>query len=414
MLWLVCFFNYADRQSINSVFPLLETEFGFDKIQLGLIGSAFAWVYAACAIGAGLIADRISRKMVILGACVVWSLCTLATVWCDSLGSFITVRALTGLGETLYFPAAMSLLSDYHGGTTRSRAMAWHQSAVYAGTILGSWLAAMLAERLGWRFPFYLFGPGGMLLALVLFVLLREPHRGASDLALALPEVSASAPPSIKETLGVILRNPVALLLMLAFLVANFVAVILLTWTPLFLVEKFSFSLGAAGLTGTVYIHLASALAVPLAGFLADRLTQHFVVGRIGIQVVGLLWGSFFVFLVGSTGGVEVLIGAMLLFGIGKGFYDSGIFAALYDTIEPRARGTAAGIMNTVGWAGGALGPLFVGLVAKYGRAEHDWQNMSDAIAWCGALYLLGAVLLITAMVLLLRRGAYHHERIRT
>jgi MFS family permease len=315
------------------------------------------------------------------------------------------------LGETLYFPAAMSLLSDYHGRTTRSSAMSWHQSAVYAGTILGSWLAAVLAEQLGWRFPFYLFGPSGMLLAIVLLFLLREPQRGATDNII--PDSTTSSRLAVKETLRAILHNPVALFLMLAFLVVNFVAVILLTWTPMFLVKKFSFSLGAAGLTGAVYIHLASACAVPIAGLWADRLTRRFAAGRIIIQVAGLIWGSFFVFLMGITGSVATLVVAMVLFGIGKGFYDSGIFAALYDTIEPRARGTAAGIMNTVGWVGGALGPLFVGLVTKYGHKEHDWQNMSDAIAWCGAIYLLGAVFLVTAMILLSRRNIHHHERVQ-
>src|SRR3954468_21937018 len=76
MLWFVCFFNYADRQAIFSVFPKLKAEFGFDPVQLGLIGSAFAWVYAAGAPFAGFIADRVSRKKLILGGCVFWSVVT--------------------------------------------------------------------------------------------------------------------------------------------------------------------------------------------------------------------------------------------------------------------------------------------------------------------------------------------------
>src|SRR6185295_4037783 len=177
MLWFVCFFNYADRQAISSVFPLLQKEFSFDKVQLGLIGSVFAWVYAGFALAAGLIADRFSRKHIILGACIVWSIFTLATAWCKTYSGFLWVRALTGLGETLYFPAVLSLLSDYHSKDTRSRALSWHQSGVYAGTILGSWMAAVLAEKNGWQFPFYLFGPIGVLLAFILMGCLREPKR---------------------------------------------------------------------------------------------------------------------------------------------------------------------------------------------------------------------------------------------
>jgi MFS family permease len=415
LLWLVCFLNYADRQAISSVFPLLEKAFHFNLVQLGLIGSAFAWVYAGFALVAGLLADRISRKTLILGACVVWSLFTLATAWCGSFAGFIAVRALTGLGETFYIPAAMSLLADYHGRNTRSRALAWHQSAVYAGTVLGSWMAAALAEQLGWQFPFYLFGPLGFLLAGVLLLNLREPCRGAADsaesAATEAPRRAGGSPLSVKETLTVICRTPVALLLMAAFLVANFVAVIFLTWTPTFLVKKFAFSLSGAGLSGTLYIHVASAVTVPVAGWLADRLARRYAAGRMVVQAAGLTLGALFVFLVGTTASAAVLIAAMTMFGACKGFYDSGIFASLYDTIEPRARGAAAGIMNTVGWGGGALGPLCVGLATKYGRRQYDWQSMSDAIACCGGIYLVGAALVLAAAVLFTRRSAAHDPR---
>ena len=126
MLWFICFFNYADRQAISAVFPVLQKEFGFDKLQLGLIGSAFMWVYAAGAPLAGFIGDRVRRKDLILGGCIFWSLVTMATGWCGKLWHFVTVRALEGFGETFYFPASMSLVSDYHDKTTRSRAMAAH------------------------------------------------------------------------------------------------------------------------------------------------------------------------------------------------------------------------------------------------------------------------------------------------
>ena len=276
LLWFVCFLNYADRQAISSVLPLLAKDFGFEAVELGLISSAFAWVYAGTAPIAGLAADRIARKRLIIVACVVWSLFTLATAWCGGLWSIVGARALTGLGEAFYFPAAMALLSDYHSGQTRSRAMALHQSAVYAGTILGSWLAAELAQRFGWQSPFYLFGPAGIILALMLMLRLREPRRGAAEIS---PQ-GEIATLSLWETWRSIARLPTAWLLMGAFFCANFVAVIFLTWTPIFLVEKFHYTVGAAGLTGTVFIHLASAGSVLLAGWLADRLSSRFAGGR--------------------------------------------------------------------------------------------------------------------------------------
>ena len=266
-------------------------------------------------------------------------------------------------------------------------------------------MAALLAERFSWQCPFFLFGPLGVALAVVLTTFLREPRRGAADAGESVDKTGhgpiGGERLSVADTLGVIMRTPVAVLLMTAFFLANFVAVIFLTWTPTFLVKKFAFSLGSAGLTGTLYIHVASALTVPLAGYLADRLARRYKAGRILVQFGSLIIGAGFVFLVGTTENLATLIGAMVLFGICKGGYDSGIFASLYDCIEPRARGTAAGIMNTIGWGGGALGPLFVGLATKYGGQKEDWQNMSTAIAWCGAIYLAGAVFLLAAIILL-------------
>jgi MFS family permease len=100
---------------------------------------------------------------------------------------------------------------------------------------------------------------------------------------------------------------------------------------------------------------------------------------------------------VGTTRDVRALLLAMALFGLCKGLYDSNIFAALYDQIQPRARASAAGLMNTVGWGGGALGPLAVGWLARHGPYRTEMENMSHAIAWCGGIYLIGAVLLLAA-----------------
>src|ERR1700677_598129 len=120
MLWLVCVFNYGDRQAFSSVFPRLRSEFGFNPVELGLMGSAFAWVYALGSPLAGFIGDRISRKGLILGGCLFWSATTALTGLCGRLWQFVGVRALTGIGETFYFPSALSLMSDYHSQRTRS------------------------------------------------------------------------------------------------------------------------------------------------------------------------------------------------------------------------------------------------------------------------------------------------------
>ncbi|HEX4644693.1 MAG TPA: MFS transporter, partial [Verrucomicrobiae bacterium] len=360
MLWFICFLNYSDRQAIFSVFPKLREEFGFDKFQLGLIASAFMWVYAAAAPIAGFAGDRLRRKNLILSGCLFWSFVTMLTGQCARLWQFVAVRALEGLGESFYFPASTSLMSDYHGKPTRSRALAIHNSGVYLGTIAGGWLGAWFAVHIGWRSGFYVFGGAGILLALALWSFLREPARGQTEDQNGVMTPPSAAPLDWREIGPVILHSPTALLLLAAFLGANFVAAIFLAWTPTFLVEKFHFQLTSAGLSGSVFIHLASAVSVPIGGWLADRWARRYAGGRILVQALGLFLGAGFVFLVGTTQSVGVLLLVMSLFGLCKGLYDSNIFAAIFDVVEPRARSSAAGIMNTVGWGGGALGPLVV------------------------------------------------------
>jgi MFS family permease len=397
MLWFVCFFNYADRQAIFAVFPKLKEEFGFNKEQLGLIGSAFMWVYAAGAPFAGFVGDRFPRKHLILGGCIFWSLVTMATGWCNKVWHFVTVRALEGFGETFYFPASMSLLSDYHSARSRSRAMAFHQSSVYAGTIMGSWLGALLAEKYGWRIGFYFFGGAGVVLSIFLYRFLIEPKRGQADTVNAV-EGAALPQATLREVLRAIFRTPTALLVMGAFMTANFVAAIFLTWTPTFLVEKFGFKLTSAGLSGSVFIHLASAFAVPVAGWLSDVLARRHAGGRMMTQAAGLILGACFVFMVGYTQDVTTLLIAMTLFGLCKGFYDANIFAALYDVIPPHARATAAGVMNTVGWGGGAIAPWWFGRFAMQ-PGHTEVENMSRAISSASVLYVIAAGLLLIAIV---------------
>jgi MFS family permease len=394
LLWFVCFLNYADRQAIFSVFPKLKAEFGFDKVELGVIGSAFAWVYAFGAPFAGFIADRARRKSVILNSCVLWSSLTIATAACATKIQFILARALIGLGESFYFPAALSLASDYHGRDTRSKALAFHQSGVYIGSIAGGWAGAWFAELWGWRSGFWILGAAGIILAFVLAGLVREPVRGATDT----PGAPGLKPLGPKETLRAIFRSPTAVILMAVFVGANFVATIFLTWTPTFLVEKFGFKLTSAGLSGSIYINLASAASVPLAGILADRWARRRPGGRILVQATGLLLGATFVFWVGAAQTVSVLLASMTCFGLCKGFYDSNIFASLFDAVEPRARATSAGMMNMVGWAGGALGPIYVGWASKYGGRATEMVNMSAAISWCSLIYAAGAAALLIAV----------------
>src|SRR4051812_22094647 len=256
MLWFCGFFNYADRQAIFSVFPLLQQEMHLDKVQLGLLGSSFALVYGLCAPFAGNIVDRIRRKTAVLGGLWAWSIICMATALATNFKQLLFFRAAEGLGETFYFPASMSMISDYHGKKTRSRAMGTHQTSVYIGTIAGGFFGGLIGQYYGWRWSFVVFGGLGVVLGLVLRKFLVEPPRGAADLEDFQVARHHTAHMPVSEFLKVIWTTPTVLLCMGAFMLDNFVGMVLLSWMPAFLYEKFSLSLAMAGLTATVFVQL--------------------------------------------------------------------------------------------------------------------------------------------------------------
>jgi len=381
MLWWIAFFNYADRQAIFSVFPLLEKELHLNSVQLGLLGSAFAWVYGLGSPLAGMIVDRVRRKSAILGGLQTWSVICMATAAARSFPALVFFRAAEGLGETFYFPASVSLVSDYHGSETRSRALGLHQTSVYIGTIAGGFFAGAIGQHYGWRWSFLVFGGLGVLLGLVLSRALREPKRSGESQKIPLDEF-----------LRILARTPAALLLMGAFVCANFVAVVLLSWMPKFLYDKFHLSLAAAGLTATVFVQLASMAGSPVGGWMADALRRRRPGGRIAVQAAGVLCGAPFVVLCGLTNSAVWLVVALAAWGFFKGLYDANIFASLFDVMPPEARGTAAGFMNMVGWlGGGGTAPLVIGYVARD-------RGLGVAIAMAAAVYVAAGALLLGAM----------------
>ena len=392
MLWWISFFNYADRQAIFSVFPLLEKQFGLDSVQLGLLGSSFAWTYGLTAPLAGLVVDRVRRKAAILTGLHVWSLICMATALSRKFWHLLLFRAAEGLGETIYYPASMSMISDYHGSTTRSRAMGVHQTSVYVGTIGGGFFAGLIGQHYGWRSSFLIFGGLGILLGVVLNRFLIEPARGQADLAEMGGQARLASRMPLGRFLKIVWGTPPVLVLMGAFICANFVATVLLSWMPKFLYDKFGLSLAMAGLMATLFVQVASMLGSPLGGWLADTLRRRRAGGRMMVQAGALLAGAPFVFLCGQTRSIAWLVASLICWGLCKGFYDANIFASVYDVIRPEARGTAAGFMNMVGWLGGGTAPLVIGFLA--GRI-----GLSAAISWAASVYLLGSALLTAGLL---------------
>ena len=401
MLWCISFFNYADRQAIFSVFPLLEREMHLTPVQLGLLGSGFAWVYGLAAPLAGIVVDRARRKTVILGGLHAWSVICLATVVSRNFTHLFLFRAAEGLGETFYFPASTSMLSDYHGSLTRSRALGLHQTAVYMGTIGGGFFAGLIAEAYGWRWSFVVFGGLGVLLGVVLTRFLVEPPRGAADAAEGRRTGLHNERPALSfgAFLRLVGRTPTLLCLLGAFMCANFVAVVLLSWMPKFLYDRFHMGLAMSGLTATVFVQLASMAGAPAGGWLADLWRRRSPRGRMAVQTVGVLGGAPFVVLCGMTASVATLVVSLTLWGFFKGLYDANIFASAFDVVPPEARGRTAGFMNMIGWlAGGGSAPIAIGVIAER-------TSLGAALALTSLVYVAAAALLIAGMMMV-KQGA--------
>jgi sugar phosphate permease len=281
--------------------------------------------------------------------------------------------------------------------------MGTHQTSVYLGTIAGGFFGGLISQYYGWRSSFVVFGALGVLLGFVLVRYLVEPARGAADTEdfdVANLSEQRERRMSIGSFLKVIWTTPTVLLCMGAFMFDNFVGMVLLSWMPAFLYEKFQLNLAMAGLTATLFVQLASMLGSPVGGWMADSLQQRFHGGRIAVQMLGLLGAVPFVIWCGQTLSVASLVVALTCWGFFKGLYDANIFASVLDVVLPEARGTAVGFMNLVGWLVGAgTAPVVIGYIAQR-------ESLSYAISIASVALVCGALLLLTAILFTVRRDA--------
>jgi sugar phosphate permease len=199
---------------------------------------------------------------------------------------------------------------------------------------------------------------------------------------------------------ALIVRTPSALMLMATFVCANFVAVVLLSWMPTFLHDRFQMSLAMAGLSATLFAQLAGMAGAATGGWLADALVRRTCRGRLIVQAVGVFAGAPFVALCGFTHSVAWLVVALAGWGFFKGLYDANIFASPFDVIPPQARGTMAGMMNCVGWlGGGGTAPVVVGWIAQS-------RGLGFAIATTSVVYCVAGTLLLVCMAAFIGRDS--------
>ena len=379
VFWAIYLLNYADRQVLSSVLPLVKQEYLLSDAQLGTLSGVFFWVFAPLVLLSGNLSDTYSRRTIIVGALVVWSAATAGSGLVVGFGGLLLMRGLTAIGESFYYPAASSMLSDMHGSTSRSTAMSLHQSAVYLGTMTSGTLAAYAGQHYGWRWAFFLFGGAGIVMALVARITLQEPERGASDQRLVVQQLS------VAERFRIIFARPTVGLLTIGTISKILVLAAYLSWTPTLLYRKFGMTLVEAGFHATFWHNMGALAGVLAGGRLADALSTRTAISRPLILFAGLAGGVPFIYLLGSSSDRVVVFIALALFGFCRGMFDSNEFAAVYDVIRPEARATVTGMMMCMGFIAGGFAPLLVG---KLGHT----LGLDTAVSWLAAAYAVGAV----------------------
>lgn len=383
LLSIIFFFNQADRQIFNVVLPAIRNDLNLTDADMGLIASLFTLVYGLMVPISGWLGDRVSKKKIIIFSLLFWSTATLLTGVCNSLVVLILLRSFaTGGGEAFYAPSANALIGEYHQKTL-AMAMSVHQAASYFGLIVSGFLAGYIAELYGWKVAFLLFGSFGILLAYIAHYRIRKYEPVANG---------APVDTVTKKGFGFFFKIPTAVLLMGAFAGMVFVNVAFLTWMPTFLHEKFGLSLSRAGFDSTFYHLIAAFFGVIIGARLSDKLATRLYCGRALIQMLGLLFGVPFIYMMGKSGSIVGVCVALALFGFFRGIYDSNIFAALYDVVEKPYRATATGIMLMFAFIIGSAAPFLLGLLKPL-------LGLSTGLSALSMVYLISAGCIALALL---------------
>lgn len=358
----VALLNYMDRQMLAAMkYSLMGDIAGLDtEAKWGLLPALFKWTYAFLSPLGGYISDRFSKKRVICISLVVWSAITWATGHAQTFEQLAWTRAIMGVSEALYIPAALALIADYHTGPTRSRAVGIHQMAIYIGIIVGGFSGFVAdAPSLGWRWAFDAAGIAGLLYAIPLFFLLKDAPR-------VIEAVDSVKKTSVAGAFGELLTNKYFILMAVYFTLPGMAGWVIKDWMPAILKGQFDIGQGIAGVSAALYVNLAALVGAVLGGLLADRWMRRNIRGRIYTSALGMCLIIPALFGVGNAWTLVVAIVFLMLFGLGWGFFDCNNMPILCQIVRPELRATGYGILNMVGMVLGGLADLGVGTMRDH------------------------------------------------
>ena len=356
LLLPVALLNYLDRQLVATMQKSIMGSVDDLKTQAqwGHLLAWFKWTYALASPFAGYVADRFGRRHVIALSLFVWSADTWATAHATSYDQLLATRAIMGLSEAFYIPAALALIADHHGTATRSRAVGLHQIGIYLGVMLGS-LGGYVAEdpALGWRWAFTGLGLLGVVYACPLWWWLRDT-----------PRARPADTPRAFAAVGDLLGNRDFRLLLLYFTLPALAGWVVRDWMPSVLQKDLGLTQGMAGVSAVVWWQGAAIISALGGGWLADRWMRRSPRGRQQVSALGMsliVPALLGVGIVIGQGSLPLAIAFLVLFGLGWGLFDSNNMPILAQIARPDQRATGYGLMNLASISCGGLADVGFG-----------------------------------------------------
>lgn len=389
LLWVVALLNYMDRQMLSTMRESMQIDITEleSAVNFGRLMAIFLWIYGLVSPFAGAVADRISRKWLIVGSLGVWSAVTLLMGYCNTYNQVFWLRALMGVSEALYIPAALSLIADYHEGKSRSFAVGIHMTGLYLGQAVGGF-GATLAAAFSWQQTFHWFGIIGVLYAVVLIFCLhekRQPERTSEQIQEPVQNIP------VLKGFGMIFSNIAFWVILFFFASTSLPGWATKNWLPTLFAESLGVPMSQAGPISTITIAISSFIGILIGGPLSDKWVKKNIKGRVYTSAIGLSLMIPALLLLGLGNGMFAAVSAGLFFGIGYGMFDTNNMPILCQFVPSRLRATAYGIMNMTGVVAGAVCTQVLGRWAEGG-------NLGLAFAVLGGITALALIVQVAVL----------------
>ncbi len=384
LLWVVALLNYMDRQMLATMKPSMQIDIAElqTAANFGRLMAVFLWIYGFMSPVAGMIADKVSKKGLIVGSLFVWSAVTFTMGYATTFNQLYALRALMGVSEALYMPAGLALVAEYHTSKTRSLAVGIHMTGIYMGQALGGF-GATIAGKFSWQTAFHTFGLIGILYAFVLVFFLKDKKT----------IILETVPPSVKtplfKGLSLLLSNMSFWIILFYFAIPSLPGWAIKNWLPTLFASKLNIDMAQAGPLSTITTSFSSLLGVIIGGILSDRWVQKNIRGRIYTSAIGLFLTIPALILIGFGTSLFHVIGAAFCFGVGFGMFDTNNMPIVCQFVSSKHRATAYGLMNMFGVFAGAF---ITDLLGK----STDKGNLGQSFALLAGVVLVALIVQIS------------------